>query len=205
MPKDPSHLPRHNSQTRILIAQAAARLMAEHGIRDFAFAKRKAARQLGVDAKQTLPSNEEIETALHDYHALFDADEHQACLSALRRQASQVMRDMERFQPMLTGGLVSGVATCHSSVELEIHADSSKEFEHFLLNQGIQFKTEERRGQSCYTLFADPADVMVTVLPPSSAHGVSRNRDGTPRRLTLAQLDRLLAEEEDAASTRPAA
>jgi len=52
------------TSTRARIAAAAARLMAEDGIDDFALAKRKAAKQLGVVESQALPGNDEIEAEL---------------------------------------------------------------------------------------------------------------------------------------------
>src|SRR5512145_2523722 len=54
------------TSTRARIAAAAARLMAEDGIDDFALAKRKAARQLGVTEAQALPGNDEIEAELRE-------------------------------------------------------------------------------------------------------------------------------------------
>ena len=59
------------TSTRARIAAAAARLMAEDGIDDFALAKRKAAKQLGVEASQALPGNDEIEAELRAYLALY--------------------------------------------------------------------------------------------------------------------------------------
>ena len=52
---------------RLRIAQLAAQLMIESGIRDYAFAKRKAAKQLGVSAARGLPSNEEVDAALVEH------------------------------------------------------------------------------------------------------------------------------------------
>ena len=49
---------------RRAIAQEAARIMAEHGIRDFYVAKRKAAERYGVFEGGLLPKNIEIEEAL---------------------------------------------------------------------------------------------------------------------------------------------
>jgi hypothetical protein len=50
---------------RSRIAHLAARLMAEDGIEDYATAKRKAARQAGVADLRQLPTNEEVDEALH--------------------------------------------------------------------------------------------------------------------------------------------
>ncbi len=58
--------PRQNGM-RAAIAAAAARIMAESGIDNFALAKRKAARQLGATEKQGLPGNEEVEAELRAY------------------------------------------------------------------------------------------------------------------------------------------
>jgi len=67
---------RTHSDTRARIAAAAARLMAEDGIDDFALAKRKAAKQLGALDAQALPGNDEIEAELRAYLALYQAEEH---------------------------------------------------------------------------------------------------------------------------------
>jgi len=61
---------------RARIAAAAARLMAEDGIADFALAKRKAARSLGAPHTEALPGNDEIEAELRAYLALYQASEH---------------------------------------------------------------------------------------------------------------------------------
>ena len=62
---------------RAAIAAAAARIMAEDGIDDYAMAKRKAARRLGAPETESLPANEEIASALRAYQLLYQADEHQ--------------------------------------------------------------------------------------------------------------------------------
>jgi len=49
--------------------------MAEHGIRDFLIAKRKAAERMGVaDMAAVLPRNVEIEQALAEYQRLFGGE-----------------------------------------------------------------------------------------------------------------------------------
>ena len=45
-------------RTRVRIAQATARLIAEHGLTDWAAAKRKACRELGLPERATLPAND---------------------------------------------------------------------------------------------------------------------------------------------------
>src|SRR5262245_39407788 len=88
---------------RARIAAAAARIMAEDGVDDFALAKRKAARVLGAAETEALPANDEIEAELRAYLALYQADEHPQRIAELRRVALDAMRTLERFRPYLTG------------------------------------------------------------------------------------------------------
>jgi hypothetical protein len=84
---------------RAEIAAAAARLMAEDGIDDFALAKRKAARQLGAPDTESLPANDEIEAALREYRALSQAEEHPERILELRRVALDAMRALDLPPP----------------------------------------------------------------------------------------------------------
>lgn len=177
---------------RLRIAQVAAQLMAEHGIRDYALAKRKAARQLGAADSHSLPGNDEIEAALRAYQALYNADEHRETLQALRHQALEVLRALERFAPVLVGSVLSGAASRHSDIEVEVYADSSKDFEQYLLNEGIDFKVKDKAGNSLYLLYSDPADVWVRVLPEEHRHANGRLRQDGPCRATAKQLAQLL-------------
>jgi hypothetical protein len=131
--------------TRARIAAAAARLMAEDGIDDFALAKRKAARQLGVDEAQALPGNDEIEAELRAYLALYQADEHPQRVAELREIALDAMRALERFNPYLTGPVLKGIAGPYAEIELQLFPDSVKEVEIFLLDRNLPYDTREGR------------------------------------------------------------
>lgn len=131
--------------TRARIAAAAARLMAEDGIDDFAHAKRKAAKQLGVVDAQALPGNDEIEAQLRDYLALYQADEHPQRIAQLRGIALDAMRALERFNPYLTGPVLKGIAGPYAEIELQLFPDSVKEVEIFLLDRNLSYETHERR------------------------------------------------------------
>ena len=128
------------------IAAAAARIMAEEGIDDFALAKRKAARRLGASDGEALPANDEIEAELRDYLALYQAEEHPERVGELRRIALEAMREFERFSPYLTGPVLAGLAGPYAQIELQLFPESSKEVELFLLDRGINYEaTDERR------------------------------------------------------------
>jgi hypothetical protein len=141
---------RSNRQTdmRARIAAAAARIMAEDGVDDFALAKRKAARQLGAADTHALPRNDEIEAELRAYRSLYQGDEHPHLIDELRRVAFDVMRTLEHFSPYLTGPVLSGLAGPYAEVDLQLFPDSAKEVEIFLLDRGIAFTTSEGRRYS---------------------------------------------------------
>lgn len=134
------------SGMRARIAAAAARVMAEEGIDDFALAKRKAARRLGAADTESLPSNDEVEAELRDYLALYQADEHPERILELRRLALEAMAALERFNPYLTGPVLAGIAGPYAEIELQLFPESSKEVELFLLDRKIPYDaTDERR------------------------------------------------------------
>lgn len=131
--------------TRARIAAAAARLMAEDGIHDFALAKRKAAKQLGASDSQALPGNDEIEAELRAYLALYQADEHPQRVAELREIALDAMRALEQFNPYLTGPVLKGIAGPYAEIELQLFPDSVKEVEIFLLDRNLTYETRETR------------------------------------------------------------
>ena len=133
---------------RTRIAAAAARLMAEDGIDNFALAKRKAARQLGAADTESLPTNDEVESALRDYRALYQAEEHPERIAELRRVALDAMRALERFSPYLTGPVLKGIAGPYAEIDLQLYPDSAKDVELFLLERNIAFDTSEGRRYS---------------------------------------------------------
>jgi hypothetical protein len=131
---------------RRALAQEAARLMAEHGIRDFLIAKRKAAERLGVvDGAALLPKNSEIESALAEYQRLFGGQSYLTELHAQRRAALSAMRYLREFEPRLVGAVLSGTATRHSEVQLHLFADRAEAVTLKLLDQGIRHEVTEKR------------------------------------------------------------
>ena len=139
--------PRQNGM-RAAIAAAAARIMAESGIDNFALAKRKAARHLGATEKQGLPGNEEVEAELRAYLDLYQADEHPDRIRGLRRIALSMMRELAEFSPYLTGPVLKGIAGPYAEIELQLFPDSGKDVKMFLLNRNIQFASTEARRYS---------------------------------------------------------
>jgi hypothetical protein len=158
------------------IAHLAARIMAEDGIDDFGYAKRKAARQAGAHDMRAMPDNEEIERALAIYRELYQQDEHAPLLAELRLSALDLMRSLSQFNPHLFGPVLSGVAGKHSGIDLHLFADSGKDFEIYLLNRGIRYKAAQLR------VFINHAERVVPVY--SFVH-----RDTDVRAIVLDNID----------------
>jgi hypothetical protein len=131
-------------QVRQLIAQQAARMMAEDGVSDFAYAKKKAGRQLGAVDNSIMPSNAEVEEELKLYNALFLSEEQPENLYDLRVNALFTMQLLDRFNPHLTGAVLDGTAGLMSETHIHLFADSVKDVEMFLLNQRIPFDVNEK-------------------------------------------------------------
>src|ERR1700736_3982306 len=121
MPKD-----RGRNDERSRIAHFAARIMVEDGIEDYATAKRKAARQAGVPDTRQLPTNEEIDAALRTHQALFEGEKHRQRLLELRSRAVKIMRQLEAFNPYLTGSVLSGNAGKYADINLQLYIESAK-------------------------------------------------------------------------------
>ena len=161
----------------------AARLMAEHGITDYAFAKRKAARQMGATDTQHLPSNEEVEAALRSFRALYQHESHPPVLQQLRREALTIMRLLEPFQPYLTGSVLDGTAGAQSDINLLIYSDDEKAVMMFLLKHELPFESGEWRTQlqgrqqavPSFTLQTESGvPVHIAVLPENTRHSGMR-------------------------------
>lgn len=165
------------------LAHQAARLMAENGITDHAFAKRKAAKQLGAPDTQHLPSNQEVDQALRSFRALFQHEHHPLILSQLREQALAIMRLLEPFHPYLTGSVLDGSAGEQSDINLTVYSDDAKAVMMFLLKNKIEFEGGEWRTQlmgrmqtlPSFTLHSDTnVPVHIAVLPENARHSGSR-------------------------------
>jgi hypothetical protein len=186
---------RVNHRLRSQIAQIAARLMAEDGIEDYGFAKRKAARQVGAVAA-SWPDNREIEAALRAYRALYQADEHRETLRRLRELAVSVMRELEHFRPHLTGSVLNGNAGTHARLALQLIADDIKALEFYLIDRGVPYRSasqrlyfgSDERTVPAFVFERDGTEIQLTVLSTQDLRSPAKTSPaGTP--LERARLD----------------
>lgn len=168
------------------LAHHAAKLMAEDGITDHSFAKRKAARQLGAADTQHLPSNQEVDDALHSYRALYQQDSHPEILRQLRKEAVDAMLLLQRFSPYLTGSVLTGTAGNQSDINLMLYSDDAKAVLLFLLKHKVDFVEGTWKARISgreevvpnYTLTGESGTkIHVSVLPENARRSGSRHPD----------------------------
>lgn len=194
-----------SQQQRILVAQTAARLMAEQGIQDFHAAKLKAVEQMGLDRNsQNMPRNQEVELALSEYQRLFQSDLQPKVLQRLRAIAQQLMALLEQFQPRLVGSVLSGRATAYSNINLHLFAQTPEFVAMYLLDHGIPYEIHERKVRMgnnqyqdypVYRFMADDVTIEAMVFDQDGLRQSPLSPvDGKPmQRAARAEVMRLLA------------
>lgn len=191
-------MPRQLSGTKASIASVAARLMAEDGITDYQQAKRKAARQLGLPDNTAFPDNAEVESQLREYRSIYQDEDHQVRLQAMRHSALELLDLLSDFHPYLTGSVLDGTAGEHSRIDLLLFPDSAKEVEIFLLNRNIDVEHAEPRNDKAEAVLVvetDTVDANLVIFPPQQERVSMKYRDGRPRERARADAVRsLLAE-----------
>ena len=179
-------MPRDNGRNdrRSRIAHLAARLMAEDGVEDYALAKRKAARQAGMPDTRDLPTNGEIDDALRAYQQIYHQQEHCERLRELRETALRAMRALSRFNPHLTGSVLSGNAGKYADINLQLFTDDAKAVELYLIDRGIPYQAAQSRLQAggesltvpVYNVRNGGAEIEIAVLSMRELRGPLRTR-----------------------------
>lgn len=131
---------------RRTLCEEAARIMLEHGVRDFQSAKEKACSRLGVPWNQAwLPSNKEIEQALLIRQRLFHGGLPGRRMVVLLQLALDLMQALANFRPRLSGTLPRGHATERTPVELHLFSDDVESIAWKLYEDGIPYDNFDKR------------------------------------------------------------
>ncbi|WP_306535637.1 nucleotidyltransferase domain-containing protein [Geobacter sp.] len=200
---------RRDDRIRHGIAQEAARLMYEEGVREYRDAKRKAARQFGPEKALSLgshlPSNAEIHGELQRLIGLHEEGVLPERLLRLRLAALRLMEILEPFRPYLVGSVLTGAVTERSDIDLHLFADSHEEVEDFLRGEGIAYEQEVvtiRHGGEFFEyphIYLEDEGVVVecTVYPLEDIHRIPKSSiTGRPmERATAKKLRKLIADE----------
>ena len=132
-------------EVRRRVAEEAARLISDQGLRDFAAALRKAAEQLGIRDNRMLPRRADVEAALLERQRLFQGDSQPRALARRRETALEAMDFFAPFEPRLVGAVLEGYADELSAVALHVFSDDPDEVLRFLDERGIPYEQEQRR------------------------------------------------------------
>jgi hypothetical protein len=120
------------------IAAVAARLVVEEGL-EYAAAKRRAVKQLGLNARTALPDNTTLDAAVREYIAVFCPETQAVELQALRDVALLWMGRLVAFRPHLGGAVWHGTATRHSDIYMQLFCDDPKSAELALLDHRVEY------------------------------------------------------------------
>ncbi|RRN58766.1 hypothetical protein EIM48_01645 [Pseudoxanthomonas sp. SGNA-20] len=198
------HAEARQGERRRRLANEAARLMAESGIRDYNQARRKAASRLGIHDEASLPRNQEIEEALREYQRIFLGPAQADAVRVRREAAARAMEFFAAFQPRLVGPVLDGTADAGSPVALHLHADDPEAVARFLAEHRIPAEPRGRRVRldrrrelqvTAWLFEAEDLAFELTVLPGAVLRQAPLSAlDERPMpRASLAQVRGLLA------------
>ena len=158
----------------------------ESGIADWQFARRKAARQLGLGERAVLPDRIQLETALREYAALYLADEQPELLDELRTEALEWMEKLQEFDPELSGPVAEGWGYPGCELRLELLADDAKVVEIALLNRGIDVTHLPMRGHGAgpVSLHVDGCSGPVRLVVQDVGQRRNRKHDRVRQKIT---------------------
>jgi len=166
--------PINSDRARQILAQEAARIIVDQGIRDYRIAKIKAAERLGLQERGSLPGNSEIEQAVTEHLRIFAGDAYLDLLRLLRQAALSAMEMLSPFTPRLVGPVLNGTAAACSPVNLHVFADNSEVVAIRLQDQRLQYRSfdcrlKSRRNQidtfAAFRFLYEETPVEATVFP----------------------------------------
>ena len=137
-----------DERIRRQIALLAARLMYERQESEYFTAKRKAARQLGVEYRyrpKDLPSNAEIREQVQALACLYEGKKRTENLRAMRLEALRMMRLLTRFRPRLIGSVLTGHTRKGSDIDLHVFSDNLSAVTAVLDDENLQSTVEYKR------------------------------------------------------------
>lgn len=137
-----------DARIRRQIALLAARLMYDRQESEYFTAKRKAARQLGVEYRyrpKDLPSNREIRDQIQALANLYEGDQRHANLREMRLDALRMMRLLCAFHPKLIGSVLTGHIRKGSDIDIHVFSDHPSAVLTALEEERLPFQVERKR------------------------------------------------------------
>ena len=134
-----------SKNTKLSVANLAAQMIMEEGIKDYFFAKKKAAKSLGLNENVSLPTNIQIDKAIEEFHKIFNQDTNIEFLEHFKDQALNVMDLFKSFKPHLMNELTKGIIPKFPEIKINLFADNIKDIEYVLLNSEISYEFSETK------------------------------------------------------------
>ena len=137
-----------DERIRRQITLRAAQMMYERVETEYFTAKRKAARELGLDPRfrpRDLPSNREIRDEIQKLADLLEGDHRRVRLREMRLDALRLMRKLARFEPRLIGSVWTGHIRKGSDIDLHVFTDHLSVLTAALDDHGVPYEVEHKR------------------------------------------------------------
>jgi predicted nucleotidyltransferase len=194
-------------RVRRQITLTAARLMYERLETEYFAAKRKAARELGLDPRfrpRDLPSNAEIRDEILKLADLVEGPRRRERLREMRLDALRLMRRLARFEPRLHGSVWTGHVRRGSDIDLHVFTDHlpslTAALDELRLPYDVEHKRVVKHGESrvfTHVHVRDRHTYELTVYPTDKiGYAFKSSITGKPiEKAGLPALERLLLEE----------
>ncbi len=179
---------------RAYVAREAARLLYTGAVEEYIQAKEMAAANLGTRA---VPSNYEVALELDRLADEAEGGERQSRLIHMRNTALQVMRNLSKFNPQLTGSVWRGIARRGSDIDIIALSRSPEEVEAALKGYTIKEKREVTFKGSIrayhFKFDVPPDEVEVVVRDPTDYTDERCDIFGDVKRgVKIVELEKLL-------------
>ena len=210
-----AHLPNMaDERIRRQIAFLAAQMMYNRTESEYFTAKRKAAKQLGVEYRHRpgdLPSNKEIRDQIQAMARIHEGPKRLEHLRDMRLDALRLMRLLARFRPRLIGSVRTGHVRKGSDIDIHIFCDSLALVTDTLDELGLQYDVEHKRivkyGEErtfTHIHIFDNHNYELTLYAEDKAHYVFKSSitGKAIERASIAELEALLKRGESRARPR---
>lgn len=182
------------------ICDAAARIIYEDGIRDYQKAKQRACESLHIKTNAYLPTNEEIEHALHKRIELFETNDKKLASQKQLTIARDVLTILSNYQPRVTQTLLTSTKLKNNPLEIHAFSDSPEPVCDELNWRGISSVLVEKRYRYSNSQYVhvplivcklEDCDIEISVFREKELHRlpVCPTNGKTYQRISLKQLD----------------
>ena len=132
-----------SKNVKVSVANLAAQLIMEEGIKDYLYAKKKAAKSLGINENANLPTNSQIDKAIDEFNKIFNPNIDIEFLQQFKTQALELMSIFKNFKPHLMDQLSQGIIPKFPEIKINLFADNLKDVEYVLLNSELSYDFKE--------------------------------------------------------------